>query len=404
MNKKKAIWIFTIIVALSGLGLGMSDSLLSNYFRDAFEVTAFQRGIIELPREAPGILILFIVSGLAFLGDKKLTIIAHVLSAIGIFALGILSPSFNVMLVFLFIFSLGVHMFIPLYDSLGLSLAQDGNYGRVLGRFNATRTAFSLLAGVLVFIGFRSGFFSFTTPRIVNFIFAGVFFIAIAVLMVYLLKLNGDNPSKARIVLRKEYGKFYVMASLFGGRKQIIFVYGPWVLIELFNFSADSMALLIIAGSAISIFFIPILGRLIDKYGAVKMMIVEVVTFFVLYLGYGLISASVYGGWLFSMGLGVAIAIAINLLDRVVFNFNMARSVYVRSIARDPADVTPTLATGLALDHVFSIICSILCGWIWVQFGPHYVFVFSGVLAVLQLLVTLSARSQLGDTQNGKEC
>ena len=391
---KKAIVVFTLIVAISGLANGLSDSLLSNYFRDAFDATATQRSLIEVPREAPGILVMFLVSAFAFMGDKKLTIIAHLLSFAGMMALGFLDPSFNTMLIFLFVFSLGGHMFIPLYDSIGMGLAKEGEVGRVLGRFNSTRTAFGLLAGLLVFVGFRSGFFSFTTTPILNFVIAGVLFLVIAVLMFYLLRLTGDNAHKAKFVLRKEYTKFYILASLFGGRKQIIFVFGPWVLIELFDFSADNMALLIIAGSAISIFFIPLLGRLIDKFGAPRMMIVEVITFLVLYLGYGLVSASVHGGWLFSATLGIAIAIGVNLLDRIVFNFGMARSVYIRSIVKDPDDVTPTLATGMALDHVFSILSSLVCGWIWVTFGPQYVFVFSGVLAVMQLLVTLSVKRE----------
>jgi len=392
---KKAITIFTLIVAISGLANGLSDSLLSNYFRDAFNATATQRSLIEVPREAPGILVMFLVSGLAFLGDKKLALIAHLLSFAGIMALGLFDPSFNTMLIFLFVFSLGGHMFIPLYDSIGMGLAKEGELGRVLGRFNSTRTAFGLIAGVAVFIGFRSGFFSFTATPILNFIIAGVLFFAIAVLMFYLLRLTGDNSHKVKFVIRKEYTKFYILASLFGGRKQIIFVFGPWVLIELFDFSADNMALLIIAGSAISIFFIPLLGRMIDKFGAPKMMVVEVITFLVLYFGYGLVSASVHGGWLFSATLGVAIAIGVNLLDRIVFNFGMARSIYIRSIAKDPADTTPTLATGMALDHVFSILSSLVCGWIWVRFGPQYVFVFSGILAVLQLFVALSVKREV---------
>lgn len=393
-NIKKAIAIFTIIVALSGLANGLSDSLLSNYFRDAFNATATQRSLIEVPREAPGIIVMFLVSAFAFLGDKKLAIIAHLLSFAGMMTLGLLDPSFNSMLIFLFVFSLGGHMFIPLYDSIGMSLAKEGEVGRALGRFNSTRTAFSLIAGIAVFAGFRSGFFSFTRTPIVNFLIAGVLFLAIAILLFYLLRLTGDNSHKAKFVLRKEYTKFYILASLFGGRKQIIFVFGPWVLIELLDFSADNMALLIIAGSAISMVFIPFLGRLIDKFGAPKMMIVEVLTFLVLYLGYGLVSASVHGGWLFSATFGIAIAIGVNLLDRVVFNFGMARSVYIRSIAKEPDDVTPTLATGMALDHVFSILSSLACGWIWVRFGPQYVFVFSGVLAVFQLFVSLSVRKE----------
>ena len=395
LKKNKAIIVYILIVALSGLGLGLSDVLLSNYFRDAYEVDAFQRGLIEIPREMPGVLAMFALSGLAFLGDKKLAMIAHALLCVGMLALALLSPTFNVMLIFLFVFSSGVHMFIPLYDSLGMSLASNTDYGKVLGKFNSIRMAFTLIAGLVAFYGFRVGFFSFTTPVILNFLIAAILFAIIFWLIFYLKRLVGDShPTKAHFVFRKEYIKFYILASLFGGRKQIIFVYGPWVLIELLDFGADHMSLLMIAGSVIGIFFIPMLGRWVDKFGAPKVMVLEVLLFFVIYLGYGFVSAGLHGGWLVGATAVVALAVGVNILDRLVLSFNMVRTIYLRSIAKKTDDVTPTLATGMALDHIFSIIGSIICGWIWWEFGPQYVFVFSGVLAVAHLIVALQVKRE----------
>jgi len=67
-NRNKSIAIFMAIVALSGLALGLSDSVLSNYFHDAYDVYAFERGVIELPRELPGVITVLLVSVLAFMG------------------------------------------------------------------------------------------------------------------------------------------------------------------------------------------------------------------------------------------------------------------------------------------------------------------------------------------------
>ena len=387
---KRAIIIYTIIVALTGLGLGLSDNLLSNYFRDAFEVDAFWRGLIEVPRELPGFITVFILSALAFWGDKKLTLVAFALSFTGLMLLALATPTFPVMLVYLFILSLGIHMFIPLYDAIGMSLATKGDYGRILGRFNAVRTAFALLAGIIAFIGFRSGFFSFTTPIIRVFLIAGLLFASAFFLFIYLMKITPNpHPAKSHFVFRKKYGGYYLLAALFGGRKQIMFVFGPWVLIELFHFGADYMALLIAIASVVSIFVLPLIGRCVDKFGAPWVMVLEVILFFVIYLGYGFISAGTHDGWLAPTGLVITILIFIHTLDRVVMNFGMARSIYLRSIAISPDDVTPTLATGMALDHIFSILSALLCGWLWREFGPQYVFIFSGIFATVQLVVAL---------------
>ena len=386
-NRRKAVLIFMFIVAFSGLGLGLSDSVFSVYFREAYDVAAVARGWIELPRELPGVLVMFVVSGLAFLGDIRLALVAQALSIIGIFALGLLSPSFEIMLVFLFINSLGMHMFMPLYDSIGMSLAKSGGFGTIMGRFNGLRTAFGMLAAILVFFGFSTGFFSFTTPILPIFIISGLMFTGVFVCLLILRRYTDDaKTDKPRFVLKKAYTKYYILAMLFGARKQIMFVYGPWVLIELLGFGADNMAPILIAGSAIGIFFLPLVGRWIDKFGTSRIMMIEAGTFIVVYLGYGFISAGLDGGWLMGFAV-VGIAVAVNIADRVTMYFGMVRNVYMRSIAQSPEDVTPTLATGMALDHVLSIASAIVCGYLWWEFGPQYVFVFAGVLAVGNLIV-----------------
>lgn len=395
-NKKKAIIVYGIIVAAMGLSIGLSDNLFANYFRDAFQVDAVQRGFLELPRELPGVLSVIAISGLAFLGDKKLAVIAHLLSFTGIMMLAISNPSFNVMMIWLFIGSFGVHMFIPLYDSIAMSLASDGNYGKALGMFASVRTGFSMIAGIMAFLGFRSGFFSFTEPVIINFVIAALMFLGSAILTVYLIKLDDGPRSKDEIegnshfVFKKEYMKFYALALLFGGRKQIIFVYGPWVLIELLNFGADYIALMIIIGSAIGIFVVPMVGKWVDKLGTGRVMVVEVLTYLLVYLGYGAISIGITNG---SMVVGttsvLVFAIVVSMIDRLILNFGMVRSIYVRSIALDEGDVTPTIAAGLALDHMSSIPLAVLSGWIWWEFGPYWVFVLATIMALVQLVVAV---------------
>ena len=393
----RAVFVYMLIVALTGLALGLSDSVFSNYFRDAYNVDAFQRGLIELPRESPGIISMFILSGLAFLGDIRLAIIAQALSIIGIMALGVLSPSFEVMLVFLFINSIGFHMFVPLYDSIGMSLAKKGDYGTMMGRFNGVRTAFAMIAGILIFLGFRFGFFSFTTPIIVNFVIAGVLLIIVFLLMLYILRLMDDTRTakmQSRFVFKRKYGKFYLLSLLFGARKQIMYVYGPWVLIELLDFGADSMALLIIAGAGIGVFFLPLVGKWIDRYGTGQIMLVEAALFLIIYLFYGLLSAGLHSGWLLGVASVVVIAVLINIADRTTILFGMVRNIYMRSIADTAEDVTPTLATGMALDHILSIGSAVICGWLWWEFGPQYVFIFAGILAAANMVVAFLIRKE----------
>jgi len=403
-NRKKAVAIFMVIVALSGLALGLTDAVFSNYFREAFSVYALERGLIEFPRELPGVITVFMVSIFAFMGNRKLAIIAHGLLIIGIFVMGFASPTFNVMLIFLFITSLGMHMFMPLYDSMAMSLAKGEGFGAAMGRFNGLRTAFGMIAAILIFVGFRTEFFSFTTPIILNFVIAGVLFTIILIMLIFLGRYMEDTKAeKSRFVLKKEYTKFYLLAILFGGRKQIMFVYGPWVLIELLGFRADNMALLVITGAAIGIFFLPIVGRWIDRFGAGKMMTIEACLFLTVYLGYGTVSAGISSGWLVGTTALIVLAVGIAVIDQMTMMFGMTRAVYMRSIALTPEDVTPTLATGMAMDHIVSIGSAIFCGFLWTRLGPQYVFVFSGVLAIGNLLIARSIRKENTNDSNEQD-
>jgi hypothetical protein len=180
---------------------------------------------------------------------------------------------------------------------------------------------------------------------------------------------------------------FYLLAVLFGARKQIMYVYGPWVLIELLGFGADSMALLGIAGAATGIFFIPAVGRWIDKFGTSNIMTIEAGCFFIKYIAYAVLCAGLHSGFFISAGIIVILAVILNIIDRMTMNFGLVRSVYMRQIALSDEDVTPTLSLGLSLDHILSILSAVLCGWLWRELGPHSVFIFAAVLSIANMVV-----------------
>jgi predicted MFS family arabinose efflux permease len=388
-KEKRALIIFFVVLALSGLGLGLSDSVFANFFKDAYHVDAFQRGVIEFPRELPGFLVVFVVSAFSFLGDIRLSIIAQMLSILGLLALGLLTPVFSVMLIFLFVNSMGMHLFMPVSDGIALSFAEKGGFGSMMGRFNGVRIAFTMIAGVLVFFGFKVGFFSFTTPIKLIFLVAAGIFTIILCLLLYMRRLSGaqSKTAKFKLVIRKEYGMFYLLAILFGARKQIMYVYGPWVLIELLGFGADTMALLAITGAAVGIFLMPAVGRWIDRFGTARVMAFEAAAFFIIYAAYGFLSAGLSGGWLLAAGFPVVAAFVINMTDRMTIQFGMVRSVYMCQVAVSPEEVTPTLSVGMTLDHALSILSAFLCGMIWKEWGPQYVFVLAALLSVANFSV-----------------
>ncbi|MCL2702458.1 MAG: MFS transporter [Defluviitaleaceae bacterium] len=389
-RKIDGIMVFLIISAFTGLAMGLSDSILSNYFREAYNATAQDRGFIEFPREMPGVISLLLIASLAFLKNVKTAIIAMLLAAAGMTVLGLWRPSFGVMLIFIFIYSLGTHMNMPVRDSIGLSLVKDRGMGRMMGRFNSMSMAFSMLAGLIIFFGFRFGFFDFGVPVAV-FLLSAACFILAAVFFGILRKVDPapekDAPVNARFIFRKEYIRYYIICAFFGGRKQIMIVYSPWVLIELLGFRADSMSILAVIGAFIGIFFVPIVGRWIDRYGVRKVMMIEALAFIGVYIAYGLLSRWVGARAVSLAGPAMLLVYLLNIVDRMTAQFGMDRAIYMRQIALRPEDVTPSLSLGMSIDHILAIAGSAVCGMIWVNFGPEYVFILAGLMSAANFVV-----------------
>jgi len=389
-TRQKAFIFLLVATALTSLAGGLSEGVYSNFYYEVYSVTPEQRGFIEFPREIPGLIAVFIISLFSFLGEIKLAIAAQVLSIIGLVLLGVFTPPFSIMLAFLFINSMGMHLYMPLKDSIGLNIIGDENAGRKFGLLNGVRTAAGFVAGLAIFAGFRSGFFSFEHTVIRNFLIATIFFAAVVVILLKIRKMIGDpviSTGKGRLLFRGEYKFYYMLASLHGAHKQIAGVFAPWVLITILMRQADTMALLGMIGMFLGIFFIPFAGRMTDKFGVKSMMFVEGFAFIGIYVLFGIFAAGFSRGTIAAVGIPIIIIYALFIFDRMTMQLGMIRVLYLRQIALDKSEISPTLSTGMSIDHAISIIGAFLGGLVWAAWGPQYVFFIAAVLSLGNVMV-----------------
>ncbi|MGI5877287.1 MAG: MFS transporter [Christensenellales bacterium] len=389
------IILFFILIAAVALGNGLSDSIFSNYFKEVYSVTAVQRGFIEFPRELPGLVCALVFGLLGFLGDLRMAFIAQALSLAGLTVLGLFTPAFGLMLVFLFVNSTGMHLFMPLQDAIGMSMAQRGNVGRRLGQFFSVRSAFGLLAALLVFFGFRTGFFTFDTQvKWVFLVGSAAFAVALAAtaLMIRRIRPSRAPARRLRLVFRREYRYFYLLTILHGVQKQIAYVYGVWVIVDILRRKADTLALLFIAVSFLSIFFLPVLGKWLDRYGIRRMMFVEALAFIGVYIVYGAAVWAITSGTIPAAGWGAWIVYILFILDRLSMQMGMVKSVYLRSIAYSEEEITSTLSAGVSLDHAVSILAALAGGFIWANFGSQYVFFMAAAFSMGNLYAAFRVR------------
>ena len=366
--------LFMGAVVLFSFSQSVINSVFNNFLNESFSITDFQRGILEIPREMPGLLVVFFSALFFFLSARRLATLAFVLAAAGTLFLGLFSTSYAVMLGWLFMYSTGQHIFLPLNQSLGMEFAKEGNAGKVLGR-QVGAMNFSAIAGsFIIFLGFRYLDFTFT----LSYIIAALGFIAGAV-FIFLMRPGRSHPAKSKIILRKKYGLFYWLSILFGTRKQLFLTFAPWVLVTIFEQQTAMVATLLTIGGIIGIVFNPLLGRAIDHLGERAILMGEALVLIFVCLGYG------YAKSLFSAPVALLVASACFILDQLLMSVSMARATYLRKIALKPEDVSPTLIMGVSIDHVFSIGIALVSGFLWLKLGYQYVFLLGALIAGVNL-------------------
>ena len=81
------------------------------------------------------------------------------------------------------------------------------------------------------------------------------------------------------------------------------------------------------------------------------------------------------------------------ILDIVLFALRVARTTYLKKIADDPTDITPTISMGITIDHAVAMTLPVLSGYIWEAYGFRWVFILAGAIAFIGFFVCLGIRT-----------
>jgi predicted MFS family arabinose efflux permease len=374
------------IFAFASLAMGMAysifDSTFNNFLNERYALSGFERSFIEFPREMPGFLVVFVSALLWFLCSRRLGALSMLFSFIGVLLIGFFAPTYALMVFFLFIYSLGQHLFMPVASAIGMELAEPGKTGKRLGQLNAVRNLATIAGSFLVFLGFKYLGFTFKHSFVMVAIGLGI-----AAVLMFAMKPEENSRPKLFLKLHREYRLFYLLNVLSGSRKQIFITFAPWVIVTLFKQPTQTLATLMTIGGVIGIIFQPFLGRMIDQLGERFVLASEAVLLVGVCLGYGFSKFVLPAGQAF-----IAVCV-FYLLDQMLFSVGMARSMYMKKIALQPEDVQPALTAGVTIDHIFSILVALVGGVIWNSLGFQYVFLLGVGIAVINFFVALQVHT-----------
>ncbi len=365
-----------------GATSGIFLSTLNNYLSEVHGFDASNRGWLEFPRELPGFLIFLVVGFLlTHMRESRIAALAMVATATGALGLAFLSPGIALLVIWIVIWSLGDHIIFAVEGPLGLKLAKRGAEGRRLGQLGGARNL-----GVILGVGSVWLLAKFTGDRYDLFYLVAGVSAMIAGVLYMRLNIGKEDPPSRRLVYRREYHIFYAISALFGIRKQIFMVFGTWVLVSLHDVPVSTIALLYFVASALGVLLRPLLGDVIDWLGERKVLATDEIMLLVVCMVYAFASDVFSAPW------DLRVLYGAYMLDHILFALRVARTTYLKKIAVDPADITPTISLGITIDHVVAMTLPILSGLIWEKYGHQWVFVLAGAIALGGFFICLRIR------------
>jgi hypothetical protein len=372
--------LFLLASVFLGIGQSVDGSTLTNYLKENFQMLIVQRSALEFPRELPGLLVVLVIGSLYSLGDIRIAVIANLLTALGMLSLGLIPPKYSFLIVTIFIYSMGQHIYMPLSNSIGMSFATSKDFGKKLGQLSAANTAALVISSAILWALFKFLHISYTT----SFTIGAISFV-IAALMLSKITSSQRVKNTTRFIFRREYGLYYWLCILYGARKQIFITFGPWVLVDIFKEDVATMAVLFFIISVTGIFVKPFIGHLIDRIGEKFILNSEAIAFFFICLGYA------FAENLFMPDYALFCVNVCYILDQTMSSVSMARATYLKKIALVETDVSPTLSLGTSIDHIVTMFLPIIGGLVWYNNGSQgykYVFLGGAAIAVINFIST----------------
>lgn len=364
-ERRRGLRFLSLAMAFQGFALVLQMSLNSNFLVGELGITGRQAGFLEAVRESCGIAAFGILALLAGLGEPLVGTLVLLLVWAGLSAYAFV-PTYGWVMAMSVVWSQGLHLWMPLPNSMALALAEPGRAGARLGQVGA--------AGAL---GSAAGLAIAFALTLVGVRIRPLYLVAGGAALVASLACLGIprliRTPKQKLVFRRRYLTYYVLNFLEGWRKQITNAFAGFLLVRVHGASLPEMIALWAAIQAIGYLASPRVGRLIDRIGERR----------VLFGYYGLVSAMVL---CYAFVRSKYVLYGVFVADSATFALALAITSYVGKLAPH-AERTQTLSMGVAANHVASVVMPFLGGILWSAFGYQWAFLLGIPAAAASIAV-----------------
>lgn len=379
-KNESSIWTSSLIILAYSIfsrsfGFGLLDGARTNFLIDTLKLNGGQVLWLEGIREIPGLVLMFIAALIVKIPISHSLAISVILAGIG-YALYATVNSYSVLIAVVVFSSLGLHLSMPLHSSLSMCLTTRDRVGRVLGSLSSVGSMASIAGiGTIMLI---SGFIEFLNLR--YYYLAGGAFIIISGLLVFKIPTRDCSTeiTPPRLLIKRHYWLYYVLILLQGSGQQVLDSFCTLLLVKNFGLKVWNISLLLLVSSVLSMLTAPYIGHLIDRVGERKTVPVSYVFLSLCCVGFALIKDILI--------LGILL-IAIRLL----WMFGMGLSTYIRRIAPQE-ELTPTLSTGISINHITSVSMPLMAGWLLPALGFQSLFIGTAIIIAISIPFALGMK------------
>jgi MFS family permease len=279
--RKRGLKFLCIASAAVGFALTLQIALNANFAVEEMNLSGFQQGLLEMFRESCGIFALGILALLAGLAESLIGAAVLVIFAVGLGSYCFVHDYFWLVIASL-VWSQGLHVWMPLPNSMALALAEPGREGRSIGQIQAAGAAGAGLGLVCALALNATG----VAIRPLYIVAGSAVLIASAACLYIPRQIRTEKP---RLIIRREYGLYYLLNFLEGWRKQIFLAFAGFLLVKVYGTPLSTMLIMWIVVQAVGWFSSPVVGRLIDRIGERKILVFYYSFMTVCFLGYAFI-------------------------------------------------------------------------------------------------------------------
>lgn len=361
--------IFAGVTFLFVFGFAIYSGVFQNFLRDDLHANPLALGGLESMRELPGLLAAITAGILVALAETRIAALGLAITSIGIAATGFTHRFWPLVAITVF-WSVGFHLYTTMSTSITLALAKGKEGGRHMGRMSSVGAVATIaaLGSGWVLSHFLSGAYH------VYFLIGGVSILAASILCTR-ISAHGATGPRARIILRKEYGLYYLLIFLEGCRRQIFSIFAQFALILVYKVPVQQMLLLQFINAIMIAVTAPAMGRVMDRKGERGPLLLYAIGLIAVFLGY----AAIRNVWALY---------ALFLIDNVLFTFGIGFNTYLHRIVR-PGELTPCLSMGVTMNHIAAVTVPWLGALLWQRTNNYQLPFWVGVgIAAVSLVAT----------------